>query len=181
MVGLDIDTVELKPVEELTRLAMERGNKVPQVNLIMKTKIPSGSHINMIREANGVGLKANLPSWKINGFGYFSLGRISHLLFSSFVTRYISCCNFTPKILVKFCIRNVRIITKVFPPYQEQCYIIYKGYFIINLMIYTFIYVFIRLKMDASVYNINKMKQKLEILPCNMKRFGHQNPGSQYQ
>lgn len=62
MVGLDIDTVELKPVEELTRLAMERGNKVPQVNLIMKTKIPSGSHINMIREANGVGLKANLPS-----------------------------------------------------------------------------------------------------------------------
>lgn len=36
---------------------------------------PNGTHMNMARVASGVGLNANLPSWKIRGLGYFSVGR----------------------------------------------------------------------------------------------------------
>lgn len=40
----------------------------------MARTIPKGSHMNMESVAKGVGRKASLPSWKISGFGYFSLG-----------------------------------------------------------------------------------------------------------
>lgn len=40
----------------------------------MAKGIPSGSHMNMYSVADGVGKNASLPSWKIRGFGYFSLG-----------------------------------------------------------------------------------------------------------
>ncbi|KAI6689354.1 hypothetical protein NL676_026182 [Syzygium grande] len=45
---------------------------MPRVILRMEGGRPTGSHANMARVASGVGLKVNLPSWKIKGFGYFS-------------------------------------------------------------------------------------------------------------
>lgn len=60
-----------------------KGNAVPNINLKMERKSPRGNHMKKAREDGRVGLKANLPSWKINGLGYLSLGRTSQFLLSS--------------------------------------------------------------------------------------------------
>lgn len=52
-----------------------KGNAMPIVNLSRQRNSPKGNQMNKTREDTRVGLKANLPSWKINGFGYFSLER----------------------------------------------------------------------------------------------------------
>lgn len=48
---------------------------------MMERVMPKGSHMNMARVANGVGMKASLPSWKTSGF------RDCPLLLSAFLTR----------------------------------------------------------------------------------------------
>ena len=71
-----------------------RGNVMPIVNLKMERNNPRGNHMNKARQEAGVGLKANLPSWKINGFGYLSLGRACQFLLSSeFNIKEPSCRN----------------------------------------------------------------------------------------
>ncbi|KAF7829895.1 electron carrier/protein disulfide oxidoreductase [Senna tora] len=43
-----------------------KGNSIPTMNLNMERHKPRGSHMKKAREEEGVGLKANLPSWKIS-------------------------------------------------------------------------------------------------------------------
>uniref|UniRef100_A0A2P2N6E2 Uncharacterized protein n=1 Tax=Rhizophora mucronata TaxID=61149 RepID=A0A2P2N6E2_RHIMU len=57
------------------------------MDLVRKRTSPNGIHMNTTKVARGVGLKASLPSWKINGFGYFSLARICQVLFSASLTK----------------------------------------------------------------------------------------------
>lgn len=59
--------------------------KVTRALKIART-IPNGTHINMATVAKEVGLKASLPSWKISGFGYLSLGSCCQLLLSVLLT-----------------------------------------------------------------------------------------------
>ena len=78
-----LENVVLVPVKANIGADTFRGNVMPIVNLSRQRNSPKGNQMNNTREDASVGLKANLPSWKINGFGYFSLERMSQFLFSS--------------------------------------------------------------------------------------------------
>ena len=75
------------PIQLKTGTHIWRGSSEVARTLRMATSKPNGTHINMTKVATGVGLKANLPSWKINGFGYFSLGRTCQFFFSASLTK----------------------------------------------------------------------------------------------
>jgi len=60
---------------------------MPRRDLIRKIMNPKGKHMNIANVAIGRGLKANLSSWKINGLGISSLGRICHVFFSASLTK----------------------------------------------------------------------------------------------
>lgn len=49
----------------------------------MARQEPNGTHMNMARVESGVGLRANLPSWKMRGLVYLSLGRWCQLVLSA--------------------------------------------------------------------------------------------------
>jgi hypothetical protein len=58
------------------------GSEIATMILMMERINPYGSHINIANDSDGVGFRANLPSWKISGFGYFSGARFFQLLLS---------------------------------------------------------------------------------------------------
>lgn len=78
-----LERVVLVPEKANTGADKLKGNAVPKVNLQMERNSPRGNHMKKAREDAGVGLNANLPSWKINGFGYLSFGRTCQFLLSS--------------------------------------------------------------------------------------------------
>ena len=84
---LGIVTVRCIPLKALRGFDMMVGRDLLIRILKMARKNPNGAHINIARESNGVGLKANLPSWKISGLGYFFLGRLFQLLLSALPTK----------------------------------------------------------------------------------------------
>lgn len=63
------DTVRWRP--ERARSGMERvkGRNMPMMALKRERQRPNGSHMKMARAEIGVGFRANLPSWKMSGFG----------------------------------------------------------------------------------------------------------------
>lgn len=60
-----------------------KGNETPNVILKIERNSPSGNHMNMTSEDVIVGMKANLPSWKINGLGNNFFGNARQFLLSS--------------------------------------------------------------------------------------------------
>lgn len=83
----DLVTSVLIPVKDKIGIDMLKGNSSAIISLKRQMKIPNGTHMNAANVSNGVALKANLPSWKINGFGYFSLGRVFQFCFSASLTK----------------------------------------------------------------------------------------------
>lgn len=78
-----LETVVLVPERANIGADTLRGNAMPIVNLKRLRNNPKGNQMNKATEDARVGLKANLPSWKINGLGYLSLGRTCQFLLSS--------------------------------------------------------------------------------------------------
>lgn len=78
-----------------------KGSETPRVILKMESNIPSGNHMNMMNEDIRVGLKANLPSWKINGLGYHFLGSSLQFLLSLEVNIKQTFCQIEKKTKLK--------------------------------------------------------------------------------
>jgi hypothetical protein len=85
------DTVHFIPRSPKIGMDILKGSSMATAALIKQSKKPNGAHINMTKKASGVGRKTNLPSWKINGFGYFSIGRTWQFFFSASLTKQITC------------------------------------------------------------------------------------------
>jgi len=83
--GFDITT--LTPVKVSVGMDMLYGRDKATAALIKARTKPKGTHMNNARVASGVGLRASLPSWKIRGLGYLSLGRCCQLLLSTLLTK----------------------------------------------------------------------------------------------
>lgn len=69
------------------------GGKVMTIRILKVARIiAKGSHKKRANVARGVGKNANLPSWKMRGFGYFSLANIvvGLVSLSSLLTTYAS-------------------------------------------------------------------------------------------
>lgn len=64
-----IDDVRRRPVKISNGVEILNGSANARKILITERNIPYGSHINIARDFNGVGVRANLPSWKISAFG----------------------------------------------------------------------------------------------------------------
>jgi len=77
-----LETVVLVPEKANIGADTLKGSAMPNVNLKMERNSPRGSHMKKAKVEAGVGLKANLPSWKIKGFGYLSFGRTCQFLLS---------------------------------------------------------------------------------------------------
>lgn len=73
MLGLFI--LSLIPLNDKIGMATFGDSNSQTSALKMARKRPNGTHMNIARVARGVGLKANLPSWKIKGLGYLCPGR----------------------------------------------------------------------------------------------------------
>lgn len=79
---MGLDKVVLVPEKANIGADTLKGSAMPKVNLKMERNSPKGSHMKKAKADAAVGLKANLPSWKISGFGYLSFGRTCQFLLS---------------------------------------------------------------------------------------------------
>ena len=88
MKDLALVTLAFIPIEDKIGMESLYGRYIETNNRIMQRKTPNGIQTNIAAAAKYVGLKANRPSWNINGFGYFSLGRIRHCFFFDLLTSH---------------------------------------------------------------------------------------------